>query len=263
MAQRKDPHGQPSNKQRPTNTDTDTNTKRTRARRHLRLLPNLAPGTAAPLPRVVPLLRPDQPVTPAQNARLTTLAKRARQGDDAARELLWRAFAARLEPVILRCGRMAWQANWPRRNDRPWDLDDLRQEAWLAFADLAEQWDGEGSFVPFVTAYFPWRLRNAMRTMAPTRRTVALAPSMEPEDASSEIDEAESAILFSAILAALSPGDAMLLQMRVVDELSLGDIARQLGVNRRTISRRWARIMRVAREVVQESGIEYTGRDPR
>jgi RNA polymerase sigma factor (sigma-70 family) len=211
----------------------------------------------------VPLLRPDQPVTPAQNARLTTLAKRARQGDDAARELLWRAFAARLEPVILRCGRMAWQAHWPRRNDRPWDLDDLRQEAWLAFADLAEQWDGEGSFVPFVTAYFPWRLRNAMRTMAPTRRTVALAPSMEPEEASSEIDEAESAIFFSAILAALSPGDAMLLQMRVVDELSLGDIARQLGVNRRTISRRWARIMRVAREVVRESGIEYPGRDPR
>ena len=253
MAQRKDPHGQPSNEQR--------TAKRTRARGHLRLLPHLAPGTVAPLPRVVPLLRPDQPITPAQDTLLTNLAKRARLGDDAARELLWRAFAARLEPVILRCGRMAWQINWPRRDSRPWDLDDLRQEAWLAFADLTEQWDGEGSFVPFVTAYFPWRLRNAMRSLAPTRRAVVLVPSAEPVAASSEIDEAESAILFSAILAALLPGDDMLLQLRVVDELSLGEIARQLGVNRRTISRRWARIMRVAREVVRESGIGYPGQD--
>ena len=99
MAQRKDPHGQPSNEQR--------TAKRTRARGHLRLLPHLAPGTVAPLPRVVPLLRPDQPITPAQDTLLTNLGKRARLGDDAARELIWRAFAERLEPVILGCGGMA------------------------------------------------------------------------------------------------------------------------------------------------------------
>ena len=194
---------------------------------------------------------------------LTNLAKRARQGDDAARELLWRAFAARLEPVILRCGRMTWQVSWPRRDGRPWELGDLRQEAWLVFADLTEQWDGEGSFVPFVTAYFSWRLRNAMREVAPTRRSRPLLPSVESVNESAGLHEAESAVLYSAILAALSPSDAMVLQMRVVDDLSLGEIARQLSVNRRTISRRWARMMRVAREVVRGSGIEGADFEPR
>lgn len=248
MAQRKDPRGQQA-KERPTNTTM--NTKRPRSRGHLHLLPD-----RAPLPRIVPLLRPDQPITPAQDALLMGIAKRARRGDVEARDLLWRAFAARLEPAILRCGRMAWQRSWPRRDDRPWDLEDLRQEAWLVFADLTAQWDGEGSFVPFVTAYFPWRLRNAMRGAAPTRRTLTLMPSLEPVAESAGVNEAEVAMLVSAVLAALAPGDAMLLQWRVVEELSLGDIARQLGVNRRTISRRWARIMRVAREVVRESGLE-------
>jgi DNA-directed RNA polymerase specialized sigma24 family protein len=94
-----------------------------------------------------------------------------------------------------------------------------------------------------------------MRGAAPTRRTLTLMPSLEPVAESAGLHEVECAELYSAILAALSPGDAMVLQMRVVEELSLGDIARQLGINRRTLSRRWARMMRLAREVVRDSGM--------
>jgi hypothetical protein len=96
--------------------------------RRLRLLPA---ASSQPLPAVVPLLRPNHPVTPAQDALLTALARRARDGDEPARDLLWRAFAPALEPALLRCGRMAWrvQAGWVRRDGRPWELEDLRQEA--------------------------------------------------------------------------------------------------------------------------------------
>src|SRR5262245_26958859 len=87
-------------------------------------------GTRA-LPPVVPLLSPVHPATPAQEAMLNALGRRARLGDRGARVLLWRAFAPRLERAVRRCGRLTWQATWARRNGRPWELDDLRQEAWL------------------------------------------------------------------------------------------------------------------------------------
>ncbi len=197
---------------------------------------------------LVPLLRPHQPVTPAQDALLTAIARQARLGDDVARDLLWRAFYARLQPALFTVGRTTQHRSWPRRNGRPWDLDDLRQEAWLVFADLTLQWNGEGSFVPYITAYFPWRLRNAMRHLAPTRvARSACAPRKRPT-----IDSLE---LRCAIEAALSPRDVEVLHLRLVENAGIGEIARRLGVNRRTISRRWARICRIAREVLQDAGL--------
>lgn len=235
--------------------------------RRLYLVPN-----QPPIPAVVPLLRPNQPATPAQDALLTAIARHAQLGDRAARDLLWRAFASRLQPIMFRCGRIAWQREWVRRDGRPWALDDLRQEGWLVFAELITAWDGKGSFISYVTAYFPWRLRDAMRRLGPARR-VRSRPYPARRilaDEYRELLDAEAKELLTPIMAALSPADAIVLQMRVMEDLSLTEIARQLGVNRRTITRRWVRICRVARSILRDATAtaptaspETTPRQPR
>lgn len=194
-------------------------------------------------------------MTPAQDALLTGIARRARQGDMAARDLLWLAFAPKLEPSIRRCERLAWRMGWARRDGRPWELDDLRQDAWLVFAALVANWRGDGSFVPYVMAHFSWRLRNAMRRLGPPRGRAVLTPmAADAAAACPALDEVEAAELRAALLAALSPADAAVLRLRLVQGASFGDIACQLGVSRRTVARRWARIRRVARGVLGEPG---------
>jgi RNA polymerase sigma factor (sigma-70 family) len=220
--------------------------------RRLYLVPNQQ-VSVPPLPPVVPLLRPNQLATPAQDALLSGIARRARLGDRAARDLLWRAFAPRLQPIMVRCGRMAWQREWVRRDNRPWDLEDLRQEGWLVFVELTTAWDGEGSFISYVTAYFPWRLRDAMRRIGPTRRTRPLSYVARRLAECRELLDVEGEELLTPVMAALSPADAMVLRMRVMEHLSLQEIARQLGVNRRTVTRRWARICDVARGILRDS----------
>ncbi len=219
--------------------------------RHLRLLPPPPPVSTRALPVVVPLLRPDQPVTPGEETLLADIARQARHGDAMARDLLWRSFEARLEPALYRCGRMTWQRGWARRNGRPWELDDLRQEAWLVFSDLVMEWSGEGAFAPYVTHCFPLRLRRAIRVLGPLRRAVSLpvVPDDEPDPEGGDMRVEEDDELLAAVQAALSPRDALVLQMRITEEISLSEIARHLGVSRRTMVRQWVRIRRVARAV--------------
>jgi RNA polymerase sigma factor (sigma-70 family) len=214
--------------------------------RHLRLVPLLSP-VAQPLPAVVPLLRPDQLVAPAQDALLTAIARQARLGDGKARDLLWRSFAPRMEPAIIRCGRMTYQPEWVRRDGRPWELDDLRQEAWLVFSDVIVDWNGKGSFVRYATAYFPWRLRNAIRRLGPPRLRAPHAAAAGLAAEFGPLLDAEVESLMTAIMRALSPADASVLELRMAEGLSLTGIARRLGITRRTVNRRWARIRRVAR----------------
>jgi RNA polymerase sigma factor (sigma-70 family) len=200
----------------------------------------------------VPVLQPDQPVTPAQDALLTGIARQARLGDHIARDLLWRAFAPKLEPAVRRAQRVAWATGWARRNGRPWELDDARQEAWLTFADLVETWPGEGSFIPFVMSYFPWRLRNAMRQLGPPRLRAAIPRWREPAGADAALADGETEALLAALMAALSPTDAHVLQLRLSEGFTLGEIADRLDLSRRTVYRSWARIQDVARLVLSE-----------
>jgi RNA polymerase sigma factor (sigma-70 family) len=217
--------------------------------RHLHHLP----AGARSLPVAVPLLQPDQPITPAQDALLTAIARQARLGDHIARDLLWRAFAPKLEPAVRRAQRVAWATGWARRNGRPWELDDARQEAWLTFADLVETWPGEGSFIPFVMSYFPWRLRNAMRQLGPPRLRGAIPSRREPVGEDAALTDGETEALLAALMAALSPTDARVLQLRLREGLTLGEIADRLDLSRRTVYRGWARVQHVARCVLTDS----------
>jgi RNA polymerase sigma factor (sigma-70 family) len=211
------------------------------------------PASSPPLPPVVPLLRPDQPISPTQEAMLAGLVRRARRDDGEARDLLWRAFGPRLEPALRRCGRMTWQRNWARRDGRPWELDDLRQEAWLVFSDLVDGWNEKESFAGYVTAYFPWRLRDAIRRLEPPLRSVPLVYAARITSSGGGVRDAEYDELLTMLAAALPPGDTDLLRMRIVEGATVADIARRLGVSRRTVARRWAGVQSVARRLLRDA----------
>jgi RNA polymerase sigma factor (sigma-70 family) len=212
---------------------------------HLRLLPSAQP----PQRLLAPVLRPGQPVTPAQDALLTAMARSARGGDPVARDLLWIAFAPRLEPALRRCARVTWQPGWVRRDGLPWEMEDVRQEAWLVFAELVDGWQGEGSFASYVTAYFPWRLHNAMRRLAPPRRTGQVRRAVKPAADCPALSAVERAVVLAQLGAALSAADAEVLRLRAGGARFV-EIAAILGVSRRTISRRWARIRRIAHAIL-------------
>ena len=199
-----------------------------------------------PLPVMVPLLHPDQAITPRQEALITMLAKRARQGDGSANQLLWRAFEARLESALSGCTHATQQSGWPQRDGRPWVQEDLRQEAFLVFSDLTATWEGTESYVAYITSHFAWRLRMALRRLGPQRQS---APPDLPV-ACREMLDAEYHALLEAVAARLSPADAVVLDLAVREGRGLADIAEQLGANQRTITRRWQRICRVAQEVL-------------
>jgi len=198
------------------------------------------------LPVMVPLLHPEERITPRQEALITMLALRARQGDGAASQLLWRAFEARLEPAVEGCARATQQRTWPQRDGQPWAQEDLRQEAFLVFSDLTATWEGTESYAAYITAHFAWRLRMAARRLGPQRpATLTGLPAM-----CHELLDAEYQALLEAIAARLSPADAVVLDLCVREGRGLDDIANQLGVHQRTITRRWQRICRVAHEVL-------------
>jgi DNA-directed RNA polymerase specialized sigma24 family protein len=199
---------------------------------------------------MAPLLHPDERVTPRQEALLTTLARRARQGDQAANQLLWRAFQARLEPALSECAHATRRGAWPRRDGRPWVQEDLRQEAFLVFSDLTAAWEGTESYVSYIAAHFAWRLRMAARRLGPQRQPALHAITPDLPAVCRDLLDTEYRALLEAITARLSPADAVVLDLCVREGRGLGDIAHQLGVPQRTITRRWQRICRVAHEVL-------------
>lgn len=203
-----------------------------------------------PLPVMVPLLHPDEGVTPTQEALMTMLAQRTRQGDQAANQLLWRAFEARLEPALSGCAHATPHGGWPQRDGRPWVQEDLRQEAFLVFSDLTATWEGAESYVTYITAHFAWRLRMAARRLGPPRHAALHAVAPDLPAVCRELLDPEYRALLEAIAARLSPADAVVLDLCVREGRGLGDIAHQLGVQQRTITRRWQRICRVAHEVL-------------
>ena len=203
-----------------------------------------------PLPVMVPLLRPDEAITPMHEALLTMLAQRARQGDQAANQLLWRAFEARLEPAVSGCAPATLHGAWPQRDGQPWGQEDVRQEAFLVFSDLTAAWEGTESYVSYMTAHFAWRLRMAARRQGPQRQPALHAVTPDLPAVCRDLLAAEYRALLEAIAARLSPADAVVLDLCVREGRELGDIAHQLGVQMRTITRRWQRICRVAHEVL-------------
>ncbi len=172
----------------------------------------------------------DDDPTPAAGRALTALAVSARAGD---RDAL-AALSTSLEPKISRFVRR--YRGWDRAS---WDANDVSQEAYLALADLVEQWGGVGPFVPYFFACYRFRLRDAVRRLdGPARlRQVSLSEDWMGDHAGDAFTAAE----LRADLAALSPADRALLAWRIEGERFTA-MADRLGVTRRTVHRRWGRL---------------------
>lgn len=118
-----------------------------------RLIARNATGKVQPEHLFIP---PVGQIDSAAVAAIQSMAARAAAGDITARDVLWFAFQPRLDRVshVLK--------PWPNTPSLTgiWERNDVRQESWIIFAELLDAWDREVSFVPYLLARFPWRLRD-------------------------------------------------------------------------------------------------------
>ncbi len=190
----------------------------------------------------------------AVEERLSDLVLAAQTGGAAARNEIY---------TLLRVKIGRWvEREWWAIRDRTATVEpgDIHGEAFVVLADLIEQWPGEGGFGAYVMRVFPWRLRAAVRQQAglPVRLRQApggggwQGPVSAPEDdgetvvaglLAEETWLAEQAItLLEALSEMLEETDRQMLVWRIRDGQTMTEIARRLGLNRRTAHRRWERI---------------------
>jgi DNA-directed RNA polymerase specialized sigma24 family protein len=204
----------------------------------------------APVPPRTPLrpfLVPDLAVPAAAERRLAALARAAQAGDPDARADLWEELAPAIGRVVGAAARRARAAGpaGPLRDGRPWDAEDLGQEAFPIVVDLLAAWDGERPVVPYLLGHLPWRLRSVWRAMVARHRAEAVPPDARLRlqhlaDGSAAADEAIA--LLEALAADLPPLDRAILLRHLRDGEPLRAVARGLGLDRRTVTRRWAAI---------------------
>ena len=118
----------------------------------------------------------------------------------------------------------------------------------LIFATMVADWPGNGSFVRYFFAFFPWRLRHAVTwhdRRWPQRRLVII-----PEEDLHALVHDEPTTLSDEgwlVLGEFAPAERRLLALRLAG-YSLPDIAERFGWSLSTAARRW----RVLRERLAE-----------
>ncbi|HEX5167273.1 MAG TPA: sigma-70 family RNA polymerase sigma factor [Thermomicrobiales bacterium] len=162
-------------------------------------------------------------------------------GDPAARDALFNLLAFKINRF---CSRFR------RWNLRPWEFEDVRQEAYLAFVDVLNGWQPvPGREVPAGFGYYfmrvyPLRLTDRVRRILRTKRNRPATTSLtdadvdrrDPAEMERDIETLASIIQLSE---GLDAADARILLLRTTDDLSPDEIAAQAGVSRRTYFRRW------------------------
>lgn len=185
---------------------------------------------------------------------LSRLVLAAQTGSAAARNDIYHLLQVKISRWVDR--------EWLAIRDRSLVVEpgDVHGEAFLVLADLIEQWPGDGGFGAYVMRVFPWRLRAAVREQAglPVRLRQAIgyggwSGSVALTELAGETPTAglaaeqswladQAISLLEAIAEPLAEHDRLLLIWRVRDGETMTAIARRLGVNRRTLHRRWDRI---------------------
>jgi DNA-directed RNA polymerase specialized sigma24 family protein len=187
--------------------------------------PNPLPTTDYRLPTDIPW---DFDLTPAIEAHLDALAHAGRH-DPAARNELHRLLSGKIERFL---------APWRGREIALGEFADLRQESFLVFAALVNDWPGNGSFARYFFGFFGWRLRHAVEAHA--RRWPADKLLIIPEgsliDALLDDENPTDPLL---LLWPLAEDDRLLLALRLIGGYSVAEIAPLLGWSRRTAFRRW------------------------
>jgi RNA polymerase sigma factor (sigma-70 family) len=190
-------------------------------------------------PALAPAVPRDGPIPPEIDRVLSLLGCRAAAGDPAALNTLHAAYAPRLSHWIYRAQRtlLLYGA------DRAVEPDDIAQEAFVVFADLIRTWEGDRDLSRYLIAYFPWRLRDAVRRMTDVRidRSLDASSRIMLADGSHRADE--SVALLQALAAELPARDGRILLLRIRDGLTWDEVARQSGIERRTALRVWKRLL--------------------
>jgi DNA-directed RNA polymerase specialized sigma24 family protein len=160
----------------------------------------------------------------AQTGPTEELARRAREGDARARNELWDLYAGLVRDAVSR----------QRALPRLWDRDDLRQEAYLVFADLCETWPG-GGFGAYAGLEYPRRLRNHVRrAWRKQQRETTVSRAIElggDADAEGQYGLAE---LLEGLSRLPRPVEAAL-RLHVLWGLPLHQVGRQTGLGRRML----------------------------
>ena len=166
-------------------------------------------------------------LTPELDARLNALALAGRS-DPAARNALHALIAGKIARFL---------APWRGRRIALGEFADLRQEAFLVFADLVADWSGEGSFARYFLGFFPWRLRHAVE--AHERRWPAERLLVVPDHALLAADPGAEDLTDPLLpFWPLADADRRFLILRLRG-WSVEEAARHLGWTRRTGFRRW------------------------
>ncbi|MGH9174689.1 MAG: hypothetical protein ACRD1H_10035, partial [Vicinamibacterales bacterium] len=133
----------------------------------------------------------------------------------------------------------------------PWEIDDVRQEAFLAFVDVLTAWrpieadGGPAGFGYYFMRSYPLRLTDRVQRLVGTRRgrpaatawTERIDDRLDPAEMERDI---ETLAFISALSAQLDATDARILFVRGSDG-TIAELASRAGVSRRTFYRRWNR----------------------
>jgi len=199
----------------------------------------LAPVTPASPPTLLPIIGTEDDIDPALERLLAEVARRAQSGDWAARDALYAAF----EPKLSRFVRRIRVPFMPAGCVGLWERDDVQQEAWLVFAGIVASWPEDVLFGRYVLANFPWRLRDAIHRGVAKRsvppRSFGVRAGAGIEIADGKAVDAEQCALIEALAESLGPPLADVVRLHVIERMSLIDVARQMGVGERSVSRYW------------------------
>lgn len=216
----------------------------------LRLLPppariasSVPDSDAVHAPPLVPILGPRDRITPEVEWALTAVAVDAKAGDRAARDALFLALEAKIARIVAR-EVMRRPLGGLLRDGRLWDAEDLNQEAYFMLLDLLAEWPSDRPVAGFLFAYLPWRLRDYRRRLAMPHRAETGFEVARWESLHDGTADAEAALAcLEAMAEDLAPLDGAILLAIVRDGYGFGAIARRLGVDRRTVRRRWQSLL--------------------
>jgi RNA polymerase sigma factor (sigma-70 family) len=188
---------------------------------------------------LLPVIGADDVILPSFDETLGAFAIRAQQDDREARDALYFAFLPKLT-------RLMSAARPPFAGtglEGIWNRDDVEQEAYLVFLELVDAWSGDVSFTAFVLSRFPWRLKDSIRrgigkpSVPPRHAVVSL------EEAGQVVAEAwaspETEALIDTLVKGLPEPLGAVLIAHVLDGKTKTEIARALGISRRTMVRYW------------------------
>ncbi len=194
----------------------------------------------------------DFALTPEIDADLSHRALRS-QRDPAERDALFRLLSMKINRFFSR---------FRRWNLRPWEIDDVRQEAYITCVDVLNGWrpapgdEAPAGFSYYFMRVYPGRLNDRVVGIIGTRRGRPI-PAAWREERDERIDpnemerDIETLAYIMDLSANLDAANARILLLRTADGLTPDDIAARTGISRRTYYRRWKGI---ADKIRREAG---------